>query len=403
MVAEYSFDKLKDAPLVVDAIYKGGNNKNINDEVLNKLLPKTSNCGGFRKTLVDGTDDEIAYITIYTTMSETEWPDHMDYEYGIFKYYGDNRKPGHSLHDTARKGNQMLSDLFAWLNDPEQRKKIPPILVFKKEKGRDVRFLGLAVPGYRNYSEDQELVAFWRTLDSHRFQNYEAFFTILDTGDVPVSKEWLNARVEGKPDSNNLAPKVWLRFQKYGRNGIVALSAKKIETYPGRKGQLPSRDDVDGNKMLELIRKRYVKFEQGFESCAVRIVQMMDPHFQYFEVTRPWRDGGRDAIGFYLIGSAIGGISLECSLEAKLYGPNNGVGVRYMSRLISRIKNRQFGIMITTSYINKQAYEEVIEDGHPIIMINGRDIVDILRSKQISSNNIENWLDSISEIISLDS
>lgn len=61
------------------------------------------------------------------------------------------------------------------------------------------------------------------------------------------------------------------------------------------------------------------------------------------------------------------------------------------------------GIMITTSYISKQAYDEVKEDGHPIILITGRDIVRILRSKHYSSENIDMWLDSIKEDINLDS
>ena len=59
--------------------------------------------------------------------------------------------------------------------------------------------------------------------------------------------------------------------------------------------------------------------------------------------------------------------------------------------------------MITTSYISKQAYDEVKEDGHPIILITGRDIVRILRSKHYSSENIDAWLDSIKEDINLDS
>ena len=402
MTESFPFEELEKAPLIVDAVYKGGTNKNMSDEVLSKLLPRTENSGGFRKTLVNGKKDEYAYIVLYTTMSESEWPDFMDYESGIFRYYGDNRKPGHELHDTQKMGNKILSELFSWLNDPLLRKRIPPILVFKKEHGRDVRFLGLAVPGYKNYSEDQELIAFWRTLGSNRFQNYEAYFTILDTGTDFVSKDWLKARIRGDIDSDSLAPKVWLEFQNRGRMGIKPLAATKINTYPGKRNQLPADNDTDGWSVLEAIRNRYSEYEQGFETCAVRIVQMMDIHFQHFDVTRPWRDGGRDAIGHYLIGSPIGGISLECSLEAKLYGPNNGVGVKQMSRLISRIKYRQFGVMVTTSYINKQAYDEVKDDGHPIIMITGRDIVEILRTKQITIDNVEEWLDTIGNEIMID-
>jgi hypothetical protein len=33
-------------------------------------------------------------------------------------------------------------------------------------------------------------------------------------------------------------------------------------------------------------------------------------------------------------------------------------GVREMSRLISRLRHRQFGVLVTTSYVDNQAYRE---------------------------------------------
>jgi hypothetical protein len=58
--------------------------------------------------------------------------------------------------------------------------------------------------------------------------------------------------------------------------------------------------------------------------------------------------------------------------------PTNTVGVRQVSRLISRIRHRQFGVLGTTSVIARQAHEEVREDRRPIIFFSGRDIADIL-------------------------
>jgi restriction endonuclease Mrr len=74
----------------------------------------------------------------------------------------------------------------------------------------------------------------------------------------------------------------------------------------------------------------------------------------------------------------------EFSLEAKCYRPSleemtaNRVGVKEVARLISRIRHRQFGVLVTTSVVHKQAYQEAREDRHPIIFISGRDIADIL-------------------------
>ena len=52
--------------------------------------------------------------------------------------------------------------------------------------------------------------------------------------------------------------------------------------------------------------------------------------------------------------------------------------MKEVSRLISRLRHRQFGVLVTTSVIARQAYEEVREDRHPIIFISGRDITEIL-------------------------
>ncbi len=37
-----------------------------------------------------------------------------------------------------------------------------------------------------------------------------------------------------------------------------------------------------------------------------------------------------------------------------------------------------FGVLVTTSYLQEQAYQELKADGHPIVVIAARDIVEIL-------------------------
>jgi hypothetical protein len=65
----------------------------------------------------------------------------------------------------------------------------------------------------------------------------------------------------------------------------------------------------------------------------------------------------RDAIGLYRVGVGAGGILLDFSMEAKCYAPGNSVGVRELSRLISRLRHRQFGVLVTTSHLDLQAYK----------------------------------------------
>ncbi len=392
-----AFENLKNADLIVDAIYEGGKVSGKASEVLSKLLPGCSNSGGFRKVMRKDGSGLPAYVVLYTSMAELEWPDYLDEETGIFRYYGDNRNPGRSLLDTPRKGNQLLEFVYDCLNSRDGSiENIPPFFIFKKTgKGWDVQFLGLAAPGNPKLSPDKDLVAFWRTIDETRFQNYEAYFTVLDTS-LPIDRRWLEALIYDHENSIQYAPSVWRQFISRGRNGIVPLIAKKLPRVPDKYTQLQS--DNDGMIALEKIRAHYKDNAYGFERCAQDIVEKMDENFHDFVLTRPWRDGGRDALGHYTIGGGSKSnipLKIDCALEAKCYSKNNSVGVKEMSRLISRIRYRQFGIMVTTSYVHKQAYEEVIEDGHPILIVSASDIARILRHNSIMSNDIDEWLYSL--------
>ena len=108
-------------------------------------------------------------------------------------------------------------------------------------------------------------------------------------------------------------------------------------------------------------------------------------------VTRGTADGGRDAIGRIKLGLNDDPIFAEFAVEAKCYNPGvlnkkiNTLGVKEVSRLISRIRNRQFGVLVTTSAVANQAYDEVRTDGHPIIFLSGKDIVKILIKKGINT------------------
>ena len=52
---------------------------------------------------------------------------------------------------------------------------------------------------------------------------------------------------------------------------------------------------------------------------------------------------------------------------------------------------------MTTSYVDTQAYNEVVEDGHPILIVTATDIASILRSNAINSSNIDQWLKSLDQ------
>jgi len=379
---KFEFSELSKADLNIDAIYKGGSKGNQSDDIFNKLLG-LENSGGFR-ALKSRTEPTM--LALVSSTEEPEWPDFLDIETGIFTYYGDNRTPGHTFLDTSKKGNKCLENLFNWNHiGGDKRKKIPPIFIFIKEgkKGRNYRFRGLAVPGNPIFSQTEDLVSVWKSKNGQRFQNYKAIFSVLSVD--KISREWITDIQKGNTFSKN-CPDVWKKWIDTGNYKILkAIDEKKIKT---KEEQMPQ--DPLGKKLLNLIYEYFskVKNEYDFEYFAGKIFQMTDPDkVQDFSVTQSSRDGGRDVIGKYKIGTNNSSYKFSYHLEAKRFKPDekHGVGVKFTSRLISRIKYREFGVFVTTSYIAEQAFEEIIEDNHPIIFITGRDIVEILIKSGINS------------------
>ena len=128
MAKVFPFSALLTADLVIDAVYEGGTKGNAADDVLGKLIPGAGNQGGFRAV---GSRDAPRLVILYSSMDDPDWPDFIDVYTGVFTYFGDNKRPGHDLHDTPRGGNRLLQSSFAILhNAKDQRSKIPPFLVF---------------------------------------------------------------------------------------------------------------------------------------------------------------------------------------------------------------------------------------------------------------------------------
>lgn len=389
----FEYDSLPTAPLMVDALYRGGDQKNVSAEPLHILMPRTGNQGGFRPANLDKKTMTCSYVVIFTSGRELEWPDYLDTETGIFRYYGDNRRPGSDLHETRRSGNMLLRSVFDKLHTGRQS-EIPPFFLFGRAgDGWDIRFLGLAAPGSQHISPDRDLVAFWRSMNGLRFQNYEAYFTVLNLEDEVISRDWIDALLRKDPNAIDLAPSCWKSFVEHGRDGIHPLKAEPTKRTRSASEQLPTSEV--GKELIRRIHEHYEDNAYGFETCAAEIVRIMDANFASFDLTRPWRDGGRDAVGDYRIGLPECALSVECALEAKCYGPNSRVGVQQMSRLISRIKYRQFGVMVTTNVVDSQAYKEVVEDGHPILILAAADIARILIEGGVTPENVDSWLEGV--------
>ncbi|MBL1085848.1 restriction endonuclease [Streptomyces actinomycinicus] len=388
-VPHVAFSDLETADLQVDALYAGGTSGNSGDDPMSKLIKGIGNQGGFRYA-GSPTNRTVKLAVLYTSGGEVDWPDYLDVQTGTFTYYGDNRKPGQGLHETPRSGNVLLRDAFAASHEtPADRAKVPPFLLFEKaaRTGRSVLFRGLLAPGGPTMTSDDELAAIWRATAGKRFQNYRAHFTVLDTDRIPRS--WIQYVLAGGDPLAGECPEVWRTWVE--SRVYRPLLAPATTTIRSKTDQLP--EDITGVAMLEEIRGYFRGREHDFEACAVAIWRLIAPSTGAVDVTRPSRDGGRDAVGTYVLGPVANRIAIDFALEAKCYAPDNSVGVREVSRLISRIRHRNFGVLVTTSFFNKQVQDEVHEDGHPIALVCGRDIIDALRQQgRTTVSSVRQWL-----------
>lgn len=389
----FPFEGLADVSLIIDAIYRGGRKGDVRDDPIAKLFRGAGNQGGFRP-IGSRKQDGCRALVIVSSGEDPDWPDRIDAEAGEFIYYGDNKKPGHGLHETTRGGNALLAEMFGAVPTVLGRKGIPPTLVFTSAgTSRDLVFCGLAAP-----SSDLEsgLVAIWRQTTGRRFQNYKARFDLLNCAEI--SRAWINALCDDDPvRAAELAPKVWTAWLERGE--WKRLQSPRNKQHRSREEQLPAPSDKVGCQLIEALRRCFADAPHDFEFVAAELFKFIEPKVADLEITRKTADGGRDAVGRLRIGGERGesdSIYADFALEAKAYSESSSVGVREMSRLISRLRHRQFGVLVTTSYVHSQAYKEIREDGHPIVIIAATDIVQILRSRGLASPfAVKGWVEQV--------
>ena len=167
-------------------------------------------------------------------------------------------------------------------------------------------------------------------------------------------RAWIDDIVTGNTLSDS-CPGPWRRWAA-GRH-YEALTATRIE-YRSKAEQLPA--DSAGREILGCIYAHFAARPVGFERFAAHVWQMADGHVGSYEVTRASVDGGRDAVGEYRIGPPSDPVMVTFALEAKLYDPaGSGLGVKEAARLIARLRYRQFGVLVTTAHLGRQAYQEI--------------------------------------------
>jgi hypothetical protein len=231
-----------------------------------------------------------------------------------------------------------------------------------------------------------------KRIESNRFWNYRATLTLLD---IPVIKrDWIRDLETGIIDSPH-RPIVWKMWQKSGL--YRPLRQKHFLGVRSPDMQLP-KDDLRKAMLFKLYR--YFSSEPyKFLHFAADTYALTDSKITLGRVKRHASDGTYGITGDFRLGIDADPVHFEFIVESKCYNPGVGtrkrksIGVNEASKMLSRLGKRQFGVLVTTSVVTRQAYEVFRGRGHPVICISGTDIIDILISNNITSvENLAEWL-----------
>ncbi|MFI6582902.1 restriction endonuclease [Embleya sp. NPDC050493] len=387
-VAAQSGSDLGAVDLSVGTIYLGDPRGTMSEEPIYELVG-TANEGGFRPRKVACGDDKWAYVALCSTGKEADWPDDVDDRTGICIYHGDNRTPGKDLHDTPLGGNALLRTVFADV-EAGRRSRIPPFLLFQRTgAGRDVRFRGLLAPG------TDSLLAPHRTAPlRHRivstptgsFVNYEATFTVLDVPVVP--RAWLDRLYAGTAVPAD-APSAWREWIETGRRRPLVPTPVRS---PRELREHRHATDPASTALLDVVGEYFRGDPYRFERWALEIWAEIDSNVDPHTLDITMRNGRSESTGRYFVGPEMRRTPMRFAFVAD----NGGKPVRTAAvhRLLARLHQAAFAVLVTTSQLDKNAYAEARAAAQPLVLICGDDIVDLLRSHGMTTpDDVRMWLD----------
>ncbi len=320
---------------------------------------------------------------------QTPWHDVFDMDNGHVRYFGDH-KASTTLVPGTTNGNAALLEAFTSHqgHTPEERATATPLLLFRavsrngKPKGH-VEFCGLGV------IERAERLVQWGGSEHTTFINYVYDIALIDLtaehDEVPW--EWIHSRRdESVTDLEALeqAPKAWREWVKHGNSALPRLRRRvaraKVTKVPEQRPKAGSREAED----LELIYKYFDGRKHDFEAIAstvaARVLRGAGNSYVEGWLTRRSGDGGADFVGRLDLGSGLAGTSLVVLGQAKCVRPDHLVSAEQIARVVARLRRGWIGVYVTTGAYSVPAQTEMVEDQYPIVLINGLDLTQELRS-----------------------
>ncbi len=192
----------------------------------------------------------------------------------------------------------------------ENRGNIAPFFIFVNDGNRDVKFIGLAVPGSINKKVEECLEVITINKLEGQIKNYRATFTILDVKEI--NRKWLEDLENGNGLNSEYAPIKWkLWVENGGYNELVNKNIEEEHKYQNLNQTCFEKnllENIDINELNYLVKNiDEVKFNV--------INKIIDNKNQYFsedktevedkkKIIKPGKD--KDYIAEYIKKQIIG-------------------------------------------------------------------------------------------------
>lgn len=316
----------------------------------------------------------------------TPWIDVVEPEIGYALYHGDNKTAG-CLPLQAR-GNRKFAEVQHFYTDPKLREFAPPIVVFTQR----------AVPG--NAKSYRELSGYGVpvrcTINTQREKKSSQYFTNLTIELALFHLEheneifdwaWIDTRRNGCVQSREalrLAPWAWKEWVKNGMSAIERCR-RNVARYTVTKRKEQSSLSANEGRVLEEIHSYYERKKHPFEGLASYVATRIIGHgCKRGWVTKRSGDMGVDFVCRLDVGDPGGRLSrtpLVVLGQAKCQ--KNPISAPDLARVVARLQRGWMGVYVTTSEFSEPAQLELAVDKYPLVLINGKRLVQELERAMI--------------------
>lgn len=307
----------------------------------------------------------------------TPWIDVVEPDVGYALFHGDNRDAAQSPFEA--RGNRKFVENQQFYFEPELRRLAPPILLFTQKAVGGYR------KGYREFSGYGVPVRC--TINTQREKGSGRYFTNLaiELALFHLRKEneffdwaWIDARRDGSRDAGSvlrLAPDAWRDWVENGDSAIERCRRNVARNIVVRRKEQTTMSPKQAQMLGEVYR--YYKSKHPFEGLASYIAtRVIGRGCKRGWVTRRSGDMGIDFVNRLDIGDVGGGLSRAPIVvlgQAKCQvGP---VSAPDLARVVARLQRGWMGVYVTTSIFSEPAQLELAEDKYPLLLINGKRLV----------------------------